>query len=91
MIELIAIVLGILVVTLGYTTFNLLHKTEKAEDILTSYKSFIDSLQEQITTSDNRLKEIDRKGSFDSDDEIGWFLKEIQKIQNSLSQFKSNV
>lgn len=91
MIEVIAIILGILVVTLGYTTFNLLRKTEKAEDILVSYKLFIDSIQEQIAASDKRLKEIDRKGTFDSDDEIGWFFKEIKKIQNSLSQFKSNV
>ena len=61
MIEVIAIILGILVVTLGYTTFNLLRKTEKAEDILVSYKLFIDSIQEQIAASDKRLKEIDRK------------------------------
>ena len=34
--EIIIGILGLLVVTLGYTTFNLLRKNEKAEDIIIS-------------------------------------------------------
>ena len=49
------ILLGILVVIFGYTTFNLLSKNEKAEDIIVSQKSFIDKLDEHITFS-NKLK-----------------------------------
>jgi len=85
------IILGLLVVILGYTTFNLLRKNEQAEDILVSYQEFINKLQEHITKSENRLKEIDRKETFKSDDEIGWFFNEIKKIQNTLSQFKNNL
>lgn len=85
------IILGLLVVILGYTTFNLLRKNEQAEDILISYQEFINKLQEHITKSENRLKEIDRKETFKSDDEIGWFFNEIKKIQNNLSQFKNNL
>lgn len=85
------IILGLLVVILGYTTFNLLRKNEQAEDILVSYQEFINKLQEHITKSENRLKEIDRKETFKSDDEIGWFFNEIKKIQNNLSQFKNNL
>jgi hypothetical protein len=44
-----------------------------------------------ITKSETRLKEIDRKETFKSDDEIGWFFNEIKKIQNNLSQFKNNL
>jgi competence protein ComGF len=85
------IILGLLVVILGYTTFNLLRKNEQAEDILISYQEFINKLQEHITKSETRLKEIDRKETFKSDDEIGWFFNEIKKIQNNLSQFKNNL
>ena len=88
MMLILSIVLGILVVILGYTTFNLLRKNEKAEDIIISQKTFIDKIDEHISFSSDRLKQIDQKGSFKSDDEIGWFFNEIKIIQNDLSQFK---
>ena len=81
-------ILTLLVSILGYTTFNLLTKNEKAEDIIVSQQEFIDKVEEHIIFSEKRLKQIDEKGTFRSDDEIGWFFKEVQKIQNKLSQFK---
>ncbi len=86
--EIIIGVLSLLVSILGYTTFNLLTKNETAEDIIVSQQEFIDKIEEHITFSEKRLKQIDEKGTFKSDDEIGWFFKEVQKIQNKLSQFK---
>ena len=91
MIEIILIILGILVVTLGYTTFNLLRKNEKAEDIIISQSEFINSITNQIDASSKRLSKIDEKGIFEGDDEIGWFFNEVKKIQNDLSQFKINL
>jgi hypothetical protein len=84
------IILGVLVVILGYTTFNLLRKNEKAEDIILSQNTFIDKIDEHISFSNDRLKQIDQRGTFKSDDEIGWFFNEIKTIQNDLSQFKKN-
>ena len=86
--EIILIILSLLVVILGYTTFNLLGKNEKAEDILVSQQEFINKIDEHITFSEKRLKQIDEKGMFKSDDEIGWFFNEVKKIQNDLSQFR---
>ena len=91
MIEIVLIILGILVVTLGYTTFNLLRKNEKAEDIIISQSEFINSITNQIDASSKRLSKIDEKGIFEGDDEIGWFFNEVKKIQNDLSQFKINL
>lgn len=88
--EIIIGILGLLVVTLGYTTFNLLRKNEKAEDIIISQSDFINKISEQIETSQKRLDEIDQKGTFQGDDEIGWFFNEIKIIQNDLSRFKTN-
>ncbi len=86
--EIIIGILGLLVVILGYTTFNLLRKNEKAEDIIVSQNTFIQNISSQIDASKKRLNEIDEKGTFQGDDEIGWFFNEIKIIQNDLSRFK---
>jgi len=86
--EIIIGILGILVVILGYTTFNLLRKNEKAEDIILSQNIFINKFSEQIDTTQKRLEQIDEKGVFKSDDEIGWFFNEVKILQNDLSRFK---
>lgn len=74
---------------LGYTTINLLFKNEKAEDIIVSQQKYISTISEIINNSEKRLREIDEKEVFKSDDEIGWFFNEIKKIQNILSQYKN--
>ena len=91
MIETIVIsILGLLVVILGFTTFNLLRKSEKLEDIILQYDNYISELTNQIEASEKRLNEIDAKGMFKSDDKIGWFFEQIKVIQNGISQFKIN-
>ena len=89
-IKIIIVILGILVVVLGFTTFNLLQKNEKAEDIIVSQGEFINKMEEHISYSDKRLKQIDEKGMFKSDDEIGWFFNELKQIQKGLSQFRQS-
>ncbi len=81
-------VLSVLVVILGFTTFNLLKKQEKSEDILVGYLNYLDRISKVIEVSDLKLKELDRKGSFKSDDEIGFFFESIKKIQEILNDFK---
>ena len=83
--------LGLLVVILGYTTINLLFKNEKAEDIIVSQREFINEFRESIEDADKKLQELDVRGSFSSDDEIGWFFNEIKKLQNALSRFKPTL
>ena len=73
---------------LGYTTFNLLRKNEKLEDITLSYREYLLKLKQHIDITDQKLKNIDAKGTFDSDDEIGWFFKSIKELQDKLNQFK---
>ncbi len=82
------ILLVILVCVLSYTTYNLLKKNEKQEDILASYLLYMDQLSKIIEHSDERLKKIDTKGTFESDDEIGWFFEQIKVIQERLNHFK---
>ena len=88
--EITIVILGILVVVLGFTTFNLLQKNEKAEDIIVSQGEFINKMEEHISYSNKRLKQIDEKGMFRSDDEIGWFFNELKQIEKGLSQFRQS-
>ena len=88
MIEIILSVLCIVVVILGFTTFNLLKKNEKQEDILVEYLEYLDKLSKVIEASDKKLKEIDHSGVFKADDEVGQFFKSIQELQDILNDFK---
>ena len=81
-------VLSVLVVILGFTTFNLMRKNERQEDILAGYLNYLDQLSKTIEISDKKLKEVDRAGTFKSDDEVGYFFKSIQDIQDILNDFK---
>jgi len=84
----IIILLSVLIVVFLYTTFNLLRKNEKYEDLVEGYRVFILRFQQQVKESDKRIKEIDSKGTFSSDDEVGYFFNELKKIQDSLTNFR---
>ena len=88
--QIILIILSLLVVILGFTTFNLLRKEEKLEDIIVNQDNYIRNFDEQIGYAERRLNEIDLKGTFKGDDEIGWFFSQIKVIQESISRFKTD-
>tara|TARA_R110000782_G_scaffold226537_1_gene313336 strand:+ start:726 stop:1022 length:297 start_codon:yes stop_codon:yes gene_type:complete len=88
MILLTIVLLAVVVVVLGFTTRNLLKKNEKQEDILSSYMLYLDRISRCIELSDARLKEIDEKGTFKSDDEIGFFFDQVTQIQGILNEFQ---
>jgi hypothetical protein len=83
-------ILSLLIIVLGYTTFNLLRKVETSEDVIIKYDRYITEFSKQLEASDKRLNEIDMKGMFKSDDEIGWFFEQIKVLQNGISEFKNS-
>ena len=74
-------ILSALLIVAGFVIYNLIKKNEILED-------FITKQSEAIDYCDNRLNQIDNKGSFIADDEVGWFFKEIKKIQEALNEFR---
>ena len=74
------IVLTIVITTSFFIIRNLILRNEKLED-------FITKQSEAIEACDLRLKQIDDKGIFYADDQIGFFFKEVQKIQEALNEF----
>tara|TARA_R110002074_G_scaffold114756_2_gene245332 strand:- start:2231 stop:2503 length:273 start_codon:yes stop_codon:yes gene_type:complete len=90
MLEIIIGILSLLVVIFGYTTFNLLRKNERAEDIIFQYNEYLTEFNKQIKFTSERLKKIDARGTFESDDEVGWFFKQIKNLQEGIEKFQIN-
>jgi len=75
-----SIILTVVLTASFFIIRNLIIKNERLED-------FISKQSEAITACDKRLKEVDDKGIFYADDQIGFFFKEVQKIQDALNEF----
>jgi hypothetical protein len=73
---------------LGYTTFNLLKKNEQAEDTILYYEGYMRELDEQVRFIDKRIKEIDARGTFQSDDEVGFFFERLKLLNDLLASYK---
>jgi hypothetical protein len=86
--EIIVVILGIMVVVLGYTTINLFKKNEKMLEIIINQNNYITEFSKQLDISDKRLQSIDSKDIFKGDDEIGWMFDQIKVLQASISKFK---
>ena len=80
--EIILVILLTLSISISFVAIrNLIKKNETMED-------FINKQSDAIAACDTRLKQIDQKGVFYADDEIGWFFEEVKKIQDALNEFR---
>ena len=77
------IVLSMIITAMGLALINLLKKNEKLED-------FITKQSDAINECNKRIKEIDTRGTFSADDEIGWFFKGIKEIQELINEYNIN-
>jgi|TARA_R110001592_G_scaffold100984_5_gene286045 hypothetical protein len=82
---------GILVFgVIFYIIWNLMRKNEKLEDAINKRDGYIDQLSKIMSDSNRKIKEIDSKQIFESDDEIGWFFKGIKEIQELINEYNLN-
>jgi hypothetical protein len=87
----------LLVIFLGvsiYANINLLKRNEQLEEaqdlIANDYEELYNKMflfEAVIDNANKKLKEIDYKGSFESDDEVGFFFKELKNIQEDINKF----
>ena len=75
-----SIILTVVLTASFFIIRNLVQKNEQLED-------FISKQSDAINACDQRLKQLDDKNTFYADDEIGFFFKEVQKIQEALNEF----
>ena len=78
------IIIGIISALLIASIFAIRNLTKKNEEL----EDFIIKQSEAIDICDKRLQQIDDKGFFIADDEIGWFFTEVKKIQEALNEFR---
>ena len=69
----ITITLGVVATFLGVVTFYALRRINAYENIILNISNTIESIKLQ-------LKTIDDKGTFESDDEVGFFFQEIKQL-----------
>ena len=75
------IILGVFVLIESYIIWNLMRKTELLE-------TWVEDFTQMIQTVQQELSDIDSKGSFESDDEIGTIYKQIKDTVNQLESYK---
>ncbi len=63
----------------GYVIFNLTRKTERLE-------SWIEEYAQRVVDTQQVLKEIDQKGNFEADDEVGVIFQSIKETIDELNE-----
>lgn len=85
--EYIIITITLLFLILCYIIFNLMKKVEKLEKINSSQEEYILEFYKLIKYSEEKIKEIDSKQLFQSDDEVGFFFTNLKDLQDLLSEY----
>lgn len=82
--EIILGILGLIIIVLGFTTWNLLIKNEKAEDLISEQEELINGLTTNVIKIDEVITQLDSSGAFENDDEIGTFFEQIKSMRDTL-------
>ena len=88
--EIFYIIIGILVAfsgTLVYIIRNLLIKVEKFEDVTQDQAQYLQNISNTIGESQKHLQNLDEKGVFQSDDEVGEFFNQMKAVQDELNRY----
>lgn len=80
-------VIVILVGIVGYVIWNLMKKVEKLESMIDIQERYITDFYDLVKQSEVKIKEIDSKQLFQSDDEVGFFFNNLKTIQEALSDY----
>lgn len=88
------IVLSILLSVSIFVNINLTKKYEDLEtmaeesvDALLENEKFLTELRNRIRSQQSYLRQLDRIGAFEADDETGYFFKEMKEIVNDISVY----
>ena len=84
------IISGILVgsiIILSYIIINLLRKVENYEDVTTNQVEYLVNVSKIIGESQKHLNNLDERGVFKSDDEVGYFFEQMKNVQKELNRY----
>ena len=83
----ISYILGSLSLTFIFISFNLLRKVEKLEDVILDQQKYMQQISDLVNESDNLIKTVDERGTFQGDDEVGAFFQYLKSIQETLNTY----
>ena len=81
------IILSITTIVFLYTTINLLRKNEAQEDVVVEQEELIAEIAKKVDESMARMKDIDKLGSFEADDETGYIFKNLYEVIEDLEKY----
>jgi hypothetical protein len=81
------IILSVLSIILIFTTLNLLRKNEAYEDVVEEQEVLIADIASKIDSSMKQMKDLDKLGSFESDDETGFIFKNLYEVIEELEKY----
>ena len=67
--------------------YLLIRKNNQLEKVIADQQQYIDAVSIIINDSSETIKQLDNRGAFEADDEVGTFFKNIKEIQTILDQF----
>jgi len=79
------ILLSIALIGSLYANYNLLKNYEQSEEYVENLETWVKEFSKTITNMNQELDKIDKRGSFSSDDEVGYFYKELKNIISKLN------
>jgi len=82
-----SIILGILLIVSLVALRNLLIKVEKYEDVVQDQVQYLQNISKTITESQKHLQNLDERGVFQSDDEVGFFFESMKTVQEELDRY----
>tara|TARA_B100000131_G_C17614890_1_gene409232 strand:+ start:59 stop:337 length:279 start_codon:yes stop_codon:yes gene_type:complete len=85
------IILSILLCASIFANYNLLKKLENVEDDNDYMMDWINKLSSQTSHILKQIKEIDRKGLYESADDTGTIFKEIKNLISTLEKLVVKV
>jgi len=88
------IVLSVLLSVSVYVNINLYKKVDKLDemaqesiDVLLENEKFLTELKNRVLSQQSYLRQLDRIGAFEADDETGYFFKEMKDIVNDIAVY----
>jgi peptidoglycan hydrolase CwlO-like protein len=81
----IAILIAILI-TMYIGIKNLIIQAEYLEEKVEFYEKTFEEIRKKVLDTETKLRELDIRGSFESDDEVGFVFKEIKELSSDLTK-----
>ena len=83
------VILVHIIEVIGIAGYLIIRKNNKLEKALVEQQQYIDAISIVIEDSANTIQELDNRGAFEADDEVGTFFRNLKEIQNVLNQFNT--